>query len=161
MSGLNANPTLFGVANQRRTAADVQREADPTLRDPIDHLEVFDMLRSIKDPEHPHTLEQLRVVQPGLIDVDDGRGRVHIHFTPTIPHCSMATLIGLCIRVQLLRSLPTRFKIDVNVTPGAHVSEHDLNKQLNDKERVCAALENENLLRVVNQCLDATGTAAV
>ena len=113
MSGLNANPTLFGVANQRRTAADVQREADPTLRDPIDHLEVFDMLRSIKDPEHPHTLEQLRVVQPGLIDVDDGRGRVHIHFTPTIPHCSMATLIGLCIRVQLLRARSWNVRVAV------------------------------------------------
>ena len=91
MAGLNANPTLFGVAQQRRTTADVQREADPTVRDPIDHLEVFDMLRGIKDPEHPHTLEQLRVVQPGLIKVDDGRGRVHIHFTPTIPHCSAST----------------------------------------------------------------------
>ena len=65
----------------------------------------------------------------------------------------MATLIGLSIRVQLLRSLPSRFKVDVNVTPGTHASEKDVNKQLNDKERVAAALENENLLRVVNQCL--------
>ena len=34
-----------------------------------------------------------------------------VEFTPTIPHCSMATLIGLSIRVKLLRSLPTRFKV--------------------------------------------------
>jgi hypothetical protein len=27
----------------------------------------------------------------------------------------MATLIGLCIRVKLLRSLPPRFKVDVQV----------------------------------------------
>lgn len=32
-------------------------------------------------------------------------------FTPTIPHCSMATLIGLSIKVKLLRSLPQRFKV--------------------------------------------------
>jgi len=28
---------------------------------------------------------------------------VFIMFMPTFPHCSMATLIGLCLRVKLLR----------------------------------------------------------
>ena len=155
MAGLNANPTLFGVASDvSRSAEDVAREADPAARDPIDAFEVFDIIRTIKDPEHPHTLEELRVAQRELIEVDDARGRVSIHFTPTIPHCSMATLIGLCIRVKLLRSLPPRFKVDVNVTPGKHASESAVNKQLNDKERVAAALENDNLLRTVNACLD-------
>ena len=65
----------------------------------------------------------------------------------------MATLIGLSIRVKLLRSLPRRFKVDVLISPGKHVSEDAINKQLNDKERVLAALENDNLLRVVNQCI--------
>ena len=96
---------------------------------------------------------QLRVAQHSLIKVDDAKGRVSVHFTPTIPHCSMATLIGLCIRVKLLRSLPPRFKVDVNVTPGTHAQESAVNKQLNDKERVAAALENDNLLRTVNSCL--------
>jgi hypothetical protein len=36
---------------------------------------------------------------------------VRVLFTPTIPHCSMAQLIGLAIRVRLLRSLPPRFKV--------------------------------------------------
>ena len=36
----------------------------------------------------------------------------------------MATLIGLCVRVQLLRALPQRFKVDVYVSPGSHSSEH-------------------------------------
>ena len=78
---------------------------------------------------------------------------LYVNFTPTIPHCSMATLIGLSIRVQLLRLLPSRFKVDVNVTPGTHMNEKDVNKQLSDKERVAAALENENLLKMVNSCL--------
>ena len=154
MAGTNANPSLFDVAEERRSTVDLAREADPEVRDPLDALEVFEMIRSIKDPEHPHTLEQLRVAQRSLIRVDDERGRVDVNFTPTIPHCSMATLIGLSIRVQLLRSLPTRFKVDVNVTPGMHVNERDVNKQLNDKERVAAALENDKLLRVVNECLE-------
>ena len=153
MSGLNANPDLFDVATERRSADDTAREVDPSVRDPLDELEVFEMIRGIKDPEHPHTLEQLRVVRRSLIRVDDARGRVYVNFTPTIPHCSMATLIGLSIRVQLLRLLPSRFKVDVNVTPGTHMNEKDVNKQLSDKERVAAALENENLLKMVNSCL--------
>lgn len=79
--------------------------------------------------------------------------QVEILFTPTIPHCSMATLIGLAIRVKLLRSLPGRFKVDVSINPGTHASELAVNKQLADKERVAAALENSHLLEVVNQCL--------
>ncbi|KAK2492310.1 hypothetical protein MC885_019381 [Smutsia gigantea] len=61
---------------------------------------------------------------------------------------SMATLIGLSIKVKLLRSLPQRFKMDVHITPGTHASEHAVNKQLADKERVAAALENTHLLEV-------------
>ena len=82
--------------------------------------------------------------------------QVEVCFTPTIPHCSMATLIGLCIRVKLLRSLPSRFKVDIRVTPGTHASEDAVNKQLNDKERVAAALENAQLLGVVNKCIANT-----
>ena len=83
-----------------------------------------DLVRSINDPEHPLTLEELNVVEESLVKVDDDNNVVHINFTPTIPHCSMATLIGLAIRVKLLRSLPERFKVDVEITPGSHASEH-------------------------------------
>ncbi|RKO92945.1 hypothetical protein BDK51DRAFT_23677, partial [Blyttiomyces helicus] len=102
------------------------------------------------------TLEQLNVAQLEHITVDDAANSVSIAFTPTIPHCSMATLIGLCIRVRLLRALPDRFKVDIRVREGTHQSENAVNKQLNDKERVAAALENNSLLDVVNQCLSTT-----
>ena len=154
-TGLNANPVLFAADDAMRKPD----AADPRVRDPLDSLEIFEILRDIKDPEHPHSLEQLRVVQRNLISVDDARGRVSVHFTPTIPHCSMATLIGLSIRVKLLRSLPPRFKVDVRVTPGKHASEDAVNKQLNDKERVAAALENDNLLRTVNGCIQGVDMA--
>ena len=45
----------------------------------------------------------------------------------------MATIIGLSIRVKLLRSLPPRFKVDVTIAPGTHASEAAVNKQLADK----------------------------
>ena len=39
----------------------------------------------------------------------------------------------------------------MRITPGTHSSEDAVNKQLNDKERVAAALENGHLLDVVNK----------
>lgn len=95
------------------------------------------------------------MVQEDLITISDKQNQVHIQFTPTIPHCSMATLIGLSIRVKLLRSLPPRFKVTVEITPGTHASELAVNKQLADKERVAAALENKHLAEVINQCISA------
>ena len=119
--------------------------------DPIQVDEIFDCIRSIQDPEHPLTLEQLGVVSRDQITVD--LPYVRVRFTPTIPHCSMATLIGLSITVKLLRSCPIQSKICVSIEPGTHNSESSINKQLADKERVCAALENKHLLGIVNKCI--------
>lgn len=85
--------------------------------------------------------------------MDNEKSTVKVLFTPTIPHCSMATLIGLSIRVKLLRALPPRFKVSVEINPGTHASENAVNKQLADKERVAAALENSHLIEVINQCI--------
>jgi len=56
--------------------------------------------------------------------------------------------------VKLIRSLPSRFKVDISITKGTHSTEDAINKQLNDKERVAAALENSHLLDIVNKCLE-------
>ena len=109
---------------------------EDSVVDPIDSREIFDLIRTINDPEHPLTLEQLDVVKLDDISVNDVTNRVKVAFTPTIPHCSMATIIGLSIRVKLLRSLPPRFKVDVTIAPGTHASELAVNKQLADKVRV-------------------------
>ncbi|KAJ7312046.1 hypothetical protein JRQ81_006379 [Phrynocephalus forsythii] len=146
----NANPLIYRRQGERPVTA---REEDDELPDAIDDREVFDLIRSISDPEHPLTLEELNVVEQVRVQVNDTKSTVSVEFTPTIPHCSMATLIGLSIKVKLIRSLPERFKVDVHITQGTHASEHAVNKQLADKERVAAALENAHLLEVVNQCL--------
>ncbi|GAB5361198.1 hypothetical protein AAMO2058_000693000 [Amorphochlora amoebiformis] len=148
---INANPTVYkaeSVEVKGRTTID-----DEDTPDPFDSLEIYELIRNINDPEHPLTLEQLRVVRLKDVHVDDNNNDIKIFFTPTIPHCSMATLIGLCIRVKLIRCLPPRFKVDIAISPGTHNQEKAVNKQLNDKERVAAALENENLLAVVDKCL--------
>lgn len=146
----NVNPTLYKKVDERKVTADDENE---DVIDDFDAREIFDIVRNINDPEHPLTLEELKVVEEDLIEVDNKKNMVLIKFTPTIPHCSMATLIGLSIRVQLLRALPTRFKVAVEITPGTHSSETAINKQLADKERVAAALENSHLLEVINQCI--------
>eukprot|EP00794_Sanderia_malayensis_P018794 gene18794-20685_t len=137
MALLNVNPTIHDCVKDRDIT---KEEYDENIND-----------------QHPLTLEELNVVQESNIQVDDDQSYVKVLFTPTIPHCSMATLIGLSIRVMLLRSLPDRFKVDIEITPGTHSSEDAVNKQLNDKERVAAALENSSLLDVVNQCLMPRG----
>ncbi|KAL2088654.1 hypothetical protein ACEWY4_015553 [Coilia grayii] len=146
----NANPLIFQRSGERLLTA---TDEDDDVADPIDDREIFDLIRNINDPEHPLSLEELNVVEQVRVTVNDQENAVSVEFTPTIPHCSMATLIGLSIKVKLLRSLPDRFKIDVHITPGTHASEEAVNKQLADKERVAAALENSQLLEVVNQCL--------
>ena len=151
---INPNPVVHDRREDTSTKRRVRDDsADESVRDPFDALEVFEHIRDIIDPEHPYTLEQLKVVNEGHIDVDDEGSRVRVQFTPTVPHCSMATLIGLCLRVKLLQSLPPRFKVDIFVYPGSHSSEHAVNKQLNDKERVTAALENHNLVEMVKKSL--------
>uniref|UniRef100_A0A8C2JLA6 Uncharacterized protein n=1 Tax=Cyprinus carpio TaxID=7962 RepID=A0A8C2JLA6_CYPCA len=46
---------------------------------------------------------------------------------------------GLCLQVKLQRCLPFKHKV--------------LNKQINDKERVAAAMENPSLREMVEQCV--------
>ena len=117
-------------------------------------------VRDVTDPEHPYTLEQLKVVSEDAITVKDKEGIVRcahlelctfldnvwqtilleqsegawiykslcgrpckliqglcifcacsVQFTPTVQHCSMATLIGLSLSVKLMQTLPSRFKV--------------------------------------------------
>ncbi|CAH2054303.1 unnamed protein product [Thlaspi arvense] len=78
----------------------------------------------IKDPEHTElSLEELHVVTEESVEVDNDESYVRITFTPTVPHCHMPKIIGLCSYAILLQSLPPRFKVDVRVTPGSHADE--------------------------------------
>ena len=65
----------------------------------------------------------------------------------------MAALIGLCLKIKLKRELPRIFRVLVYISPGSHVQEIEVNKQVNDKDRVSAALTNKYLLSAVEECL--------
>ena len=62
-SGLNANPDLYDVSEERRAAADLTREADPGARDPLDVV-----------VEVPEVAERVRVLPH---DVEHGAGAAH------------------------------------------------------------------------------------
>ncbi|XP_076804329.1 cytosolic iron-sulfur assembly component 2A-like isoform X2 [Clavelina lepadiformis] len=108
---------------------------------------VYDMISTIKDPEKPGTLEDLNVVYEEGVKVtkDDDKYLVYVKFRPTIKHCSLATLIGLCLRVKLERNLPSSHKISILIA--------EVNKQINDKERTAAAMENPNIKEMVESCI--------
>ncbi|XP_062129089.1 MIP18 family protein galla-1 [Drosophila sulfurigaster albostrigata] len=118
---------------------------------------IYDLLRTIRDPEKPCTLEDLNVIyEDGIFVMQPTRSNVsvvRIEFNPTVPHCSLATLIGLCIRVKVERGLPHNIKLDIYIKKGAHQTEEEINKQINDKERIAAAMENPNLRELVENCI--------
>ncbi|KAK3526490.1 hypothetical protein QTP70_029995 [Hemibagrus guttatus] len=136
----------FYTENNVRTSKKMEEKA----------LEVYDVIRTIRDPEKPNTLEELDVVTEKCVEVQDlgdDEYLIIIKFSPTVPHCSLATLIGLCLQVKLQRCLPFKHKLEIYITEGTHSTEEDINKQINDKERVAAAMENPNLREIVEQCV--------
>jgi metal-sulfur cluster biosynthetic enzyme len=78
---------------------------------------------------------------------------VLVEVTPTITHCSLATIIGLGVRVRLEQALPPNYRADVRIKKDMHAQEEQVNKQLADKERVAAALENQDLRRMLDTML--------
>eukprot|EP00466_Bigelowiella_natans_P011142 jgi/Bigna1/132511/aug1.18_g7219 len=102
-------------------------------------------------------------VHPDLIelhtDVTNGLDRLTVKVRPTVPHCSVASLIGLCIHLTLSRYLDIdRVKLSVRMAEGSHNQEEDVNAQLADKERVSAALENKALLERLETMMILCGT---
>ncbi|XP_077514561.1 cytosolic iron-sulfur assembly component galla-1 isoform X2 [Amblyomma americanum] len=63
------------------------------------------------------------------------------------------SLAGLCVRAKLEENLPYNFKLDIFIKEGSHTTAAELTKQINDKERVAAAMENKNIRDMVCNCV--------
>jgi metal-sulfur cluster biosynthetic enzyme len=133
-----------------------------SIVEPIDEQEIYDLISTISDPEHPLSLGSLAVVSLPDISINptlpsrpqSTLQTVTVLVTPTITHCSLATVIGLGVRVRLEQSLPARFRVDVRIKEGTHSTAEEVNKQLADKERVAAAMENGTLMGVLKKMLE-------
>ena len=128
----SAPPASSLLQNAAPSLVDPSSNDDlPALDDPeLDALrdEIYSHLRHIRDPEHPHTIESLGVVyKSGLTvskELESSSGHVpqesvHVKFKPTVPHCSLATLIGLCIRTKVLQEIPG-IKFSISIKEGTH-----------------------------------------
>jgi hypothetical protein len=80
--------------------------------------------------------------------------QVSVEITPTITHCSLATVIGLGVRARLEQALPPNYRLDIRCKENSHSQDEQVNKQLGDKERVAAALENDTLKGVIDKMLE-------
>ncbi|KAM0563000.1 hypothetical protein ACHAPJ_001843 [Fusarium lateritium] len=130
----------------------------------IDEQEIYDLISTISDPEHPVSLGQLSVINLSDIHITPSPAlgvpgpntivQVVVEITPTITHCSLATVIGLGVRVRLEQALPPNYRVDVTCKENSHNQDDQVNKQLGDKERVAAALENDTLKGVLDKMLE-------
>lgn len=124
----------------------------------------IDLISTISDPEHPVSLGQLSVINLPDIHITPSPAHgppspntivtVAVDITPTITHCSLATVIGLGVRVRLERALPPNYRVAVRCKENSHSQDDQVNKQLADKERVAAALENDTLRGVLDKMLE-------
>ena len=108
-------------------------------------------------------------MQEDLIEVryEEANGEsiphIKIHWVPTVPNCHLALTIALSIRVKLLKELKigeagladpiSRAKLQILVQPGKHDTAAEIDKQVNDKERVLAALENSHLRAAIDDLI--------
>jgi len=49
--------------------------------------------------------------------------------------------------------LPPNYRVDVRIKDGSHAQDGEVSKQLSDKERVAAALENNTLAGMIDNML--------
>ncbi|MDI1488213.1 MAG: hypothetical protein OHK93_007487 [Ramalina farinacea] len=149
-------PDPFATATPSSPTSSISEE--DSAPEPIDAQEIYDLIAPIADPEHPLTLGSLSVVNlPDIFLEPLSPGSpltvLTVLITPTITHCSLATVIGLGVRVRLEQALPPRFRVDVRIKEGTHSTAEQVNRQLGDKERVAAALENGTLMGVLRKML--------
>lgn len=97
--------------------------------------EIYDFIRTIRDPERPESLEDLDVVKEEYVhvkEIDEDYYDVVINYKPTVEHCHLATLIGLFIREKIRREIPPeyfRYKLKILAIPGSLQNEEDANRQ--------------------------------
>jgi metal-sulfur cluster biosynthetic enzyme len=129
---------------------------------PLDAEDIHDLLAEILDPERDGlTLGDLSVVAPDRVAVayappDGKRAVVTVTLRPTVPHCGFMLLIALTVFAKLQQDLPgnINWKVDIAVEPGSHQQGDEIVKQVNDKERVAAALENPQLRQEVERLIN-------
>lgn len=92
------------------------------------------------------------------LSTDDKPFLITVFLTPTNWNCHLWSIIGLCVFEKLkqdgIYGIQDGFpKVEVKIREGSHTTSDDLTKQLNDKERRTAAMENPDIRNIVMACI--------
>ena len=128
-----------------------RNENDDNIEDEIDIYEVFEIIRDINDPEYPYNLEALNIISLEDIIVDNNNRIITVYFTPTIETCSFSSLIGLSIKKKLKNFISPKYHINVLIKEAKSEYNKNLNKQINDKERIESSSLNENISKIYDK----------
>ncbi|CUV07496.1 unnamed protein product [Cryptosporidium hominis] len=157
----NSNPIIYFKPVDENNIEEVDanslfyfenRELNNTINQ-VTKNDVYECIKDIIDPEYPLTLEQLNVVSLENIIINHEEQIIFVFFKPTVTSCSQASLIGLSLYYKLHTVFNKNFKIIIKVVKGTHDLEDSINKQLKDKERVHAALENPQIYKTITKGL--------
>ena len=96
---------------------------------------------------------------------ESGVPTIQIVWAPTNPECKCALTIALCMRSKLFKKLTIQnAKVDILskrllaitslVHEGKHSIKDQIDRQVNDKERVLAAMENEQIVAVITDLIE-------
>ncbi|CAG9324457.1 unnamed protein product [Blepharisma stoltei] len=118
-------------------------------------MRAIDAIGSIKDPDHTESLRELGVVSEEEIQVEEISGGYSalIRWKPNCYTCPHASNMALCMRYKLQEAFNNNenIKIDILLKDDGHSTKYDIDKQVNDKERVAAALEKKEVVDMIKE----------
>ena len=129
---------------------------------------IINQFDSIIDPEYPMILSELKIIKLERIIITSklsSRSIVcNLSFFPTYGQCKLAPLIGIAIAIYTLKisSMKKLIKIFNNkwvikfkifLPQKNHTVGNSITKQLNDMERLSAALENNSIRLSILKCI--------
>jgi len=118
---------------------------------------IFNIIRCVRDLDHPYTIQLLDVIDPKDIKIRDIKKRkfVTVYWTPYGMNHSTIARMGLAFLMKLEKELPDfkRMKFEIKIKDDHIKSKDAINKQLNDKERVAAARENKPLVSLIESII--------
>jgi hypothetical protein len=129
---------------------------------------ILGQLCDIIDPEYPIDLVCLEVLILEAIEIvpkPSSRITIHtIYFFPTYGQCKLAPLLGISINLTLFQKSTINqlvsmynpkwlMNFKITIDKQYHTAAENITKQLNDKERLSAALENNAIRLSVLRCM--------
>ncbi|VDI07906.1 Hypothetical predicted protein [Mytilus galloprovincialis] len=125
---------------------------------------IFDLIRGIIDPEKPQTLEDLEVVneEDTLVSLTQIYliHRLTFYFTIVIqllPQFLDLNKLQTGKFLKMLTDISQKYMSMFIEFECTYKLPYEFNKQINDKERIAAAMENPNLRELVDKCIADEG----